>query len=115
MQFLLIYAIKPLLKIVLMQAKLEQIELTLSELEKHLNELDINESSSRIQQLTTSLESIFDSEDPFTEQQKEVLTSINSRLIKLCKDTAEKKEQTKQELSTLVKNKKKVGIYNQLK
>ena len=115
MQFLPISAIKLSLKTVLMQARLEQIESTLSQLEKHVGELEIEESNSQLQNLLSDLKTIFSSEESISDSDKDTLHTINSRIITLCNDLAELKEQKKRELSTIVKNKKKVGIYNQLK
>ena len=115
MQFQPISAIKLSLKTVLMQARLEQLESTLSQLEKHVGELEIKESNSQLQNLLRDLKKVFLSEESISESDKEAPHTINSRIITLCNGLAELKEQKKRELSTIVKNKKKVGMYNQLK
>ena len=98
-----------------MQARLDQIESTLSQLEKHVCELEIKESNSQLQNLLSDLKAIFTSEEFISDSDKDALHTINSRIITLCNDLAELKEQKKQELTTIVKNKKKIGFYNQSK
>lgn len=98
-----------------MPVELNELEAKLCQLENDIEELNISDASEKLLTLTKSIEYIFGEPVAFNDAQLEKLQDINTRLSSMCLKLSEAKESSKQELSSILKNKKKVGIYNQLK
>lgn len=98
-----------------MQAKIERARILLGVLEQDCKSLVLTESEEKMSELMACLKSVFESKQTLSEVEHQSLTDLNERLIKLCALLEQEKKSSKDELSKIIKNKKKVGLYNQVK
>ncbi|MGJ8483998.1 hypothetical protein ACSFVZ_08190 [Pseudoalteromonas sp. SYSU M81236] len=98
-----------------MQAKIEQAKAILDVLEQNFNSMSIDDAKSKALELMLCLKKIFESPKSLSEAEQHTLIILDERLNKFCITLSQAKENSKSELSKLVQNKKKVGLYNQLK
>lgn len=97
-----------------MQAKIERTRILLDVLEQDCKSWVLTESEEKTSELMTCLKSVFESKQTLSELEHQTLAELNERLIKLCALLEQEKNSSKDELSKIIKNKKKVGLYNQL-
>ncbi len=115
MRFQLKPAIKRSLKIVPMQAKLEELEVQLNILEQVVAKQYVKESTVQLEVITNLLKDVFSQVPDITGSDQERLQELNQQLIELCHQLQVARDSSKSELSNIIKNKKKVGLYNQIK
>jgi len=98
-----------------MQAKLEQLEGQLSLLKQQIAEQEIEKSTAQLELFLNSLKDIFSQPHKLNQPEQVQLQEMNQQLITLCQQLQGAKDSSKSDLSNLMKNKNKVGLYNQLK
>lgn len=98
-----------------MQAKLEQLEGQLNLLKQQVAEQQIEKSTAQLELFLNSLKDVFSQPHKLNQPEQVRLQEMNQQLITLCQQLQDAKDSSKSDLSNLMKNKKKVGLYNQLK
>jgi hypothetical protein len=98
-----------------MQDKISVIENSLLKLLEMSKELELEMFNDEFVHFTSLLEALFNEDYIFEEYDLQRLSDIQIKYIKLCSQVASEKENVKQSILTVVKNKKNVGAYNQHK
>ncbi|MGS0496129.1 hypothetical protein ACU8V4_02300 [Pseudoalteromonas mariniglutinosa] len=98
-----------------MQAKLEQLEDQLNLLKLQVAEQQVEKSTAQLELFLNSLKDVFSQPQKLNQPEQVRLQEMNQQLIILCQQLQDAKDSSKSDLSNLMKNKKKVGLYNQLK
>ncbi|TMN73713.1 hypothetical protein CWB85_03345 [Pseudoalteromonas sp. S1727] len=98
-----------------MQAKLEQLEDQLNLLKLQVAEQQVEKSTAQLELFLNSLKDVFSQPQKLNLPEQVRLQEMNQQLIILCQQLQDAKDSSKSDLSNLMKNKKKVGLYNQLK
>jgi len=84
-------------------------------LEQNFNSMTTDNAKSKTLELMTCLKKIFESSQFLNEAEFHSLIILDDRINKFCITLSQARKNSKSELSKLVQNKKKVGLYNQLK
>ncbi|MEJ6473056.1 hypothetical protein [Pseudoalteromonas piscicida] len=98
-----------------MQADLDALESQLLEIEHMVHNGEYEVLAAQLNAFRQSLEKIFCDSVSIESDQYVQLDSIVTRYEELTNSLQDKQDKIKKELSTLMKNKKKVGLYTQLK
>lgn len=98
-----------------MRANLSALETQLLEIEQAVQIEEYTTLTAQLNAFQQSLESMFSDPISIETEQYDQLNSIVDRYEKLTNLLQNTQDNIKKELSTLIKNKKKVGLYTQLK
>ncbi|MBH0028555.1 hypothetical protein I6F53_16400 [Pseudoalteromonas sp. SWN29] len=98
-----------------MQAEIGKLEAQLYTFKKYIADQLVEDATDQLEIITKSLKDVFCQPHDITESDKERLENINQQLIELCQQLQVKRDSSKDNLSNVMKNKKKVELYNQLK
>lgn len=115
MRYLLKSVIKLLLKIAPMQAKLNELLLQIENIEEQLEANEFDETSKELNSFRSSLEITFSNSEKICVNQYPVLENIQNRVNEITNKLIKLQSQKRQDITKLIKNKKKVGLYNQIK
>lgn len=109
------FAIKRFQKTVLMQANIHDLQAQLEKVESALSEENIESCVELVNELHLMLESFFNSHSDIPSEVHPQLNQLLQKLDGYSSDILLKKNEAKSQLTSIVKNKKKVGLYNQIK
>jgi hypothetical protein len=98
-----------------MQDKISVIENSLLKLLEMSKESELDEINKEFLLFNSYLESLFSEDYSFRDSDLIRLSDIQIQYTELCSQIASEKENVKQSILTVVKNKKNVGAYNQHK
>jgi len=115
MRYLSKSVIKHLLKIAPMQAKLNELLLQIENIEEQLEANEFDETLKELNSFQSSLEITFSNPEKISVNQYPILENIQNKVNEITNKLIKLQSQKRQDITKLIKNKKKVGIYNQIK
>ncbi|MCQ8877378.1 hypothetical protein NQT69_04920 [Pseudoalteromonas shioyasakiensis] len=98
-----------------MQVEIQKIESQLNIIEQAITSGELDSALQLIKELQLSLECFFSSPEGIPKVVYSQLNDIQKKLILFTDTLVDRQAETKSQLKKIIKNKKHVGIYNQIK